>query len=141
ALLPSSQKTLSAPEIVFNFEANSRGPLARVPTLRRARYRTRRQARYRPAGLSFGRAVFAPAGRQTGFQVATASLPSLLTSLAWSHLQLEVLGVTVTPRLEAQHRDLAVDRLRQPQRYVVLMAGDDRVEVGRESLSNLAELG
>ena len=38
------------------------GPLARVPTLRRIRYRLRRKARYRPGGLTLGRAGFAPAG-------------------------------------------------------------------------------
>ena len=84
ALLPSSVGKLSAQEMP-ELRGYSRGPLARAPTHRRARYRTRRKARYRPAGLSFGRAGFAPAGRHTGFQVATASLPSLLTSLAWSH--------------------------------------------------------
>ena len=38
------------------------GPLARVPTHRRIRYRVRRKARYRPGGLTLGRAGFAPAG-------------------------------------------------------------------------------
>ena len=38
------------------------GPLARVPTHRRIRYRLRRKARYRPGGLTLGRAGFAPAG-------------------------------------------------------------------------------
>ena len=35
----------------------------------------RRKARYRSAGLSFDRAGFAPAGRQTGFQDSACSLP------------------------------------------------------------------
>jgi hypothetical protein len=38
-----------------------------VPTHRRRRYLRRRKARYRPAGLSFGRTGFAPAGQQTEF--------------------------------------------------------------------------
>ena len=38
------------------------GPRARVPTHRRVRYRSRRKARYRPGGLTLGRAGFAPAG-------------------------------------------------------------------------------
>lgn len=60
-----------------DFEAQSRGPLIRAPTLRPARYRTWRQARYRPAGLSFGRAGFAPAGRQTEFHEFIAYFPIL----------------------------------------------------------------
>lgn len=39
------------------------GSHAHLPTHQPARYRTRCKARYRPAGLGFGRAGFAPAGR------------------------------------------------------------------------------
>ena len=42
----------------------SHGPYPRVPTHRRRGYPRRRKARYRPAGLRFGRAGFAPAGRK-----------------------------------------------------------------------------
>jgi hypothetical protein len=42
---------------------HSRGSYARVPTLRRPRYRDRRKAHYRLGGLALGRAGFAPAGR------------------------------------------------------------------------------
>jgi len=38
------------------------GPHARVPTHRRVGYPARRKARYRPGGLTLGRAGFAPAG-------------------------------------------------------------------------------
>jgi len=72
---------------IEDIEAQSRGPLFRAPTLRRARCRTWRQARYRPAGLSFGRAGFAPAGRQTEFHEFIAFPQSFLTSIAWSHPQ------------------------------------------------------
>ena len=49
----------------------SHGTHARVPPLRRSRYRDRRQARYRPGGLTPGRAGFAPAGRYTKFHQVT----------------------------------------------------------------------
>ena len=45
------------------FVADVHGPRARVPTLRRYRYRDRRKARYRLGGLTLGRAGFAPARR------------------------------------------------------------------------------
>ena len=52
------------------------GPLVRLPTHRRRHCWDRRKAGYRPAGLSFGRAGFAPAGRQTEFhEVIASSLP------------------------------------------------------------------
>ena len=67
-----------------HFVANSRGPLARAPTHQRVRYRARCKARYRPAGLSFGRAGFAP--RWTTNTISGVPLsPSFVTSLTWSH--------------------------------------------------------
>lgn len=54
--------TLGRRFAVFSWLAHC-GPLARVPTHRRRRYRRRRKARYRPGRLSRGRAGFAPAGR------------------------------------------------------------------------------
>jgi hypothetical protein len=45
-----------------------------VPTLRRWRYRRRRQARYRPERAHPGQAGFAPAGRHTRFRQVIASL-------------------------------------------------------------------
>lgn len=45
------------------FEAGVHGPHARVPTLRRCRYRHRRKAHYRLDGLTLGRTGFAPVRR------------------------------------------------------------------------------
>lgn len=62
----------------------SHGPPARVPTHRRGCHQPRRKARFRPAGLSFGRSGLSPAGRLTEFP----GLPhghSFPTSIAWSH--------------------------------------------------------
>ena len=58
------------------------GPRAHAPTHRRCRYRHRRKARYRPAGLGVGRAGLIPLGDQPNFQ---SSSPFLRTSSAWSH--------------------------------------------------------
>ena len=85
SLLPSGESIPWAPGNMFLSWLPTHGPLARVPTLRRIRYRLRRKARYRPGGLTLRRAGFAPAGRQTRFHgVIAYSIPPL-TSLAWSH--------------------------------------------------------
>ena len=44
-----------------------------MPTLRRNRYRNRRKARYRPAGLRVGRVGFAPTGQLTEFHEGIVS--------------------------------------------------------------------
>ena len=62
SLLPSGESIPWAPGNMFLSWLPTHGPLARVPTLRRIRYRLRRQARYRPGGLTLRRAGFAPAG-------------------------------------------------------------------------------
>ena len=62
SLLPSGEPIPWAPGNIFLSWLPTHGPLARVPTLRRIRYRLRRKARYRPGGLTLGRAGFAPAG-------------------------------------------------------------------------------
>ena len=62
SLLPSGESIPWAPGNMFLSWLPTHGPLARVPTLRRIRYRLRRKARYRPGGLTLGRAGFAPAG-------------------------------------------------------------------------------
>ena len=62
SLLPSGDLIPWAPGNMFLSWLPTHGPLARVPTLRRIRYRLRRQARYRPGGLTLRRAGFAPAG-------------------------------------------------------------------------------
>ena len=62
SLLPSGQTIPWAPGNIFLSWLPTHGPLARVPTLRRIRYRLRREARYRPGGLTLRRAGFAPAG-------------------------------------------------------------------------------
>lgn len=64
-----------------------RGPRVRLPTHQPPRCRDGCKAGYRPAGLSFGRAGFAPAGRQTEFHEVIASLlpdqHSLVASTKW----------------------------------------------------------
>ena len=50
------------PECIQFRGCPTHGPHPRVPTLRRIRYLLRRKARYRPGGLTLGRAGFAPAG-------------------------------------------------------------------------------
>src|SRR4029453_9419420 len=62
ALLPSCQSKLWALGKARIAGLSSHGSFARVPTPRRGRYRPRRQARYRPARLGFGRTGIAPAG-------------------------------------------------------------------------------
>ena len=62
SLLPSGEPIPWAPGNIFLSWLPTHGPLARVPTLRRIRYRLRRKARYRPGGLTLRRAGFAPAG-------------------------------------------------------------------------------
>ena len=62
SLLPSGESIPWAPGNMFLSWLPTHDPLARVPTLRRIRYRLRRKARYRPGGLTLGRAGFAPAG-------------------------------------------------------------------------------
>ena len=63
SLLPSGCLTPWAPWKADSFRGcMAHGPLVRVPTHRRIRYRFRRKARYRPGGLTLGRAGFAPAG-------------------------------------------------------------------------------
>lgn len=59
---PSGPARPSAPGMHSLSRLSTHGPLARVPTLRRIRYRPRRKARYRPGGLTLGRAGVAPAG-------------------------------------------------------------------------------
>ena len=65
--------------------ADATGPHARLPTHQRIHCRRRCKAGYRPAGLSFGRTGFAPAGRHIRFQGGIDYLLSQLTSIAWSH--------------------------------------------------------
>jgi hypothetical protein len=72
-LKPSGSSTPSAPGMAFSW-LHPHGPHARVPTLRRWRYRRRRQARYRPERAHPGQAGFAPAGRHTRFRQVIASL-------------------------------------------------------------------
>ena len=63
SLLPSGPpRPWAKPEFPFRWLAHH-GPHVRLPTHQRSRYRERCKADYRPAGLSFGRAGFAPAGR------------------------------------------------------------------------------
>ena len=63
SLLPSGPpRPWAEPEFPFRWLAHH-GPRVRLPTHQRSRYRERCKADYRPAGLSFGRAGFAPAGR------------------------------------------------------------------------------
>lgn len=63
SLLPSGPpRPWAEPEFPFRWLAHH-GPRVRLPTHQRSRYRERCKAGYRPAGLSFGRAGFAPAGR------------------------------------------------------------------------------
>jgi len=74
-----------APGTVIVFEANSHGPLARAPTLRRRRYRRRRKARFRR-----GRAHPSPGGSRTRWTADEVSwshriFQSSSTSSAWSH--------------------------------------------------------
>ena len=57
----------SAPGISALSRPLSRSPHVCAPTHRRPCCHGRRKARYRPAGLGFGRAGFAPAGRRTEF--------------------------------------------------------------------------
>ena len=53
---------------------HTRGSLARLPTHQPSHCWLDCKADYRPAGLGFGRAGFAPAGRQTEFHEVIASL-------------------------------------------------------------------
>lgn len=77
-LLPSSLRAPWTLRLCTVSRPLSLGPLARAPTLRLLRCRTRRKAHFRPAGLSFGRAGFAPAGRRTGFHaIRVPSRPAL----------------------------------------------------------------
>jgi len=46
----------------FQFRGFPHGSLVHLPTYRRFRFQNRRKAGFRPAGLSFGRAGFSPAG-------------------------------------------------------------------------------
>ena len=52
-------------------------------------------------------------------------------------LELEVLQVAVVARLAAQRRDLAVDRLAQAERHIVLVTGNHRVEMGGQAMGDL----
>jgi len=61
------------------------GSHARAPTLRPCRCRHRRKARYRPAGLGFGRAGFAPAGRLIPISDSHRLLSFQGTGIARSH--------------------------------------------------------
>src|SRR4051812_2251889 len=67
---------------------HSHGPRARLPTHQPPRCRDGCKAGYRPAGLSFGRAGFAPAGQQTEFRELNAcsllsDQHSLVASTKW----------------------------------------------------------
>jgi len=66
------------------FEVARRGSHARVPTHQRRRCRRRCKAGYRPAGLGFSRAGFAPAGRLLRILTTYRILVSFRTSMAWS---------------------------------------------------------
>ncbi len=59
---PSGVAIPWTPGICLFRGCSTHGPHARVPTHRRNRYRLQRKARYRPGGLTLGRAGFAPAG-------------------------------------------------------------------------------
>jgi hypothetical protein len=63
-LLPSGVREALGIRVSVTFRGCApHGPLARLPTYRQQRYRRRRKARCRPAGLSVGRAGLSPAGR------------------------------------------------------------------------------
>ena len=73
------------PEVSL-FAAAFSGPHVRLHTHQRRRYRRRCKAGYQPAGLSFGWAGFAPAGRLIQiFKVASSTSYSNWTRIAWSH--------------------------------------------------------
>ena len=72
------------------------GPHVRPTTHQRLRYRRRCKSSYRPAGRSFGRAGFAPAGRLfQNFKAASSTSYSFQTSIAWSHPKAEIQVATV----------------------------------------------
>jgi len=71
-LLPSGFLTPWASRKRFISGLYSRGPHARLPTHQPSRYRGGCKADYRPAGLSFSRAGFAPAGQLIEFREVTA---------------------------------------------------------------------
>lgn len=84
ALLPSKPTDALGFRKVAISGLCSHGPPARVPTHRRDCHQPRRKARFRPAGLSFGRSGLTPAGRLPEFP----GLPhghSFPTSISWSH--------------------------------------------------------
>ena len=64
---------------------HSHGPRARLPTHQPPRCRDGCKAGYRPAGLGFGRAGFAPAGQLLRISWNDRIIPSFRTSIAWSH--------------------------------------------------------
>ncbi len=68
ASVSSSATTMAWTSGIEDFGAESSGPHARAPTHRKCCCCHRRKARYRPAGLCFGRVGFAPTGRRSGFQ-------------------------------------------------------------------------
>ncbi len=63
---------------------HSHGSHSHMPTYRRRGYPRRRKACFRPAGLRFDRAGFAPAGQMLRISGRDRSRPSLQTSLYWS---------------------------------------------------------
>ena len=75
------------PELSLSLAAYH-GPHVRLTTHQRRRYRRRCKSGYQPAGLSFGWAGFAPAGRLIqNFKAASSTSYSNQTSIAWSHPQ------------------------------------------------------
>ncbi len=85
--------TRSTSDISEIFGANSCGPPVCLPTHRRSRYRGRRKADSRPAGLGFDRTGISPAGRLSGFLRGYRMLSSLPTSIAWSHVMIFTSGI------------------------------------------------
>ena len=83
-LLPSKSMTPWAPGIMSISRLHSHGSHPRMPTYRRRGCPRRRKACFRPAGLRFGRAGFAPAGRILRISERYRSHPSFQTSLSWS---------------------------------------------------------
>lgn len=78
------------PELSLSL-AECHGPHVRLTTHQRLRYRRRCKSSYRPAGRSFDRAGFAPAGRLLqNFKSASSTSYSFQTSISWSHPQVGI---------------------------------------------------
>jgi hypothetical protein len=105
-------ETLGTGMLVFS-ELHSHGLHLRVPTHRRHGYPRRRKARYRPAGLRFGRAGFAPAGWVIRISRGSEKPPSQRTRL---HRSLPSSHLTVRHFLQ-RHKFAQNNPVRQHQRF------------------------